>query len=159
MNGLHMVASFRVGLIFATIWALCFTAANSVSAPPGMPTVDAAILHGTAVYLAKVDKSTGHFFVEQVWRHDPSLGPAPAIGSLIPKDSLRSPRPDGHPAPRPDATLPDRCVVFLFAPKLDGTPWNNAAVYNDYVPFFKLSVSDLHNLVISTKWIPSSQAR
>jgi hypothetical protein len=93
---------FLVGLTSCTTPPVV-TAPPSVSVP--RTDVDDRIAAANAVYLARVERSGGlaHYIVAEVWRHDPVLGPAPAIGSewvtMFPK--------------KESAELGDAVVIFI----------------------------------------------
>jgi len=78
--------------ILASLTIVIGLAACTTPQPPPPPPVAAApasseladkIVAANAVYFARVERADGlaRYIISEVWRHDPALGPAPAIGS------------------------------------------------------------------------------
>ena len=118
-----------------------------VMAPPpaSVPRMDldGKIVAANAVYFARVERSGGlvHYIVTEIWRHDPALGTAPAVGSewvtMFPKNES---------AERGDA------VVIFVGPSqpLDrhsahaGSTEQMASVANGHLVASHTSVAELH---------------
>ena len=114
------------------------------AAPPAAQPLanEESILYASEVYLLQSREVAGetHFYIEAVWRHDPKVGAAPAVGSEFDGPIIKE----------------SEIIVFIFNPRLHSRiSRQGVPVVNGSVPRFQMSVDDLRAIVQSTAWAPS----